>query len=139
MQSNFGTADDPNAITPGMRLTVPNRCGAAGPPTGVPGVYDRGPRLHANGTVSGNVYLDRDADGVANDAAPNGIEGITVELFAASDLNTALDTQVTDSSGDFSFDASGLSNGTDYVVVETTPGVLTSTADSDGGNDDREG
>jgi LysM repeat protein len=44
---------DSSVLSPGTRLTVPNRCGSGGSPSGV---YDRGPRLHANGTVNGNVY-----------------------------------------------------------------------------------
>lgn len=57
---------DPNRIQAFMRLTVPNRCGGAvapqPPTTGGPGImqpiapFDRGPRLHANGILRGNVY-----------------------------------------------------------------------------------
>lgn len=44
--------EDPDNIEEGMVLYIVPYCGA-GSPTGV---YDRGPQLHANGTVSGNVY-----------------------------------------------------------------------------------
>lgn len=49
---------NPNALFPGTQLIIPNRCGPpGGPPSGSGGnVYDRGPRMHANGTVLGNVY-----------------------------------------------------------------------------------
>jgi LysM repeat protein len=40
---------DPGQIAPGMVLTVYDRCNTAG-------VYDRGPRTHAMGTVDGQFY-----------------------------------------------------------------------------------
>lgn len=45
---------DPNAVEPGTLIYVIPRCGTSAPPPS--GVYDRGPMLHANGTVQGNVY-----------------------------------------------------------------------------------
>jgi LysM repeat protein len=42
---------DPNVVEPGTLIYVVPRCGSGGD-----GIYDRGPRLHANGTVNGNVY-----------------------------------------------------------------------------------
>ena len=44
---------DPNVLIPGTVLYVPNRCAA---PPGNCAVYDHGPSMYANGTVSGNVY-----------------------------------------------------------------------------------
>ena len=44
---------DPNVLIPGTVLYVPNRC--ATPPSSS-GVYDHGPSMYANGTVTGNVY-----------------------------------------------------------------------------------
>ena len=44
---------DPNVLMPGTVLYVPNRCAA--PPSNC-AVYDHGPSMYANGTVSGNVY-----------------------------------------------------------------------------------
>ena len=44
---------DPNVLKPGTVLYVPNRCAA--PPSNC-AVYDHGPSMYANGTVSGNVY-----------------------------------------------------------------------------------
>jgi LysM repeat protein len=44
---------DPNVLKPGTVLYVPNRC--ATPPSSS-GVYDHGPSMYANGTVTGNVY-----------------------------------------------------------------------------------
>jgi LysM repeat protein len=47
---------DPDNLQPGTLIYVIPRCGSQ-PPTTPPGnVYDRGPRMHANGTVKGNVY-----------------------------------------------------------------------------------
>lgn len=52
-QLNAGIiGSDPNVVEPGTVLYVIDRCGT----NPGDGVYDRGPRLHANGTVSGNVY-----------------------------------------------------------------------------------
>lgn len=49
---------DPNVLVPGTLLYVPNRCAGSAPPpsTCSSGVYDRGPSMYANGTVTGNVY-----------------------------------------------------------------------------------
>jgi len=48
---------DPNTLVPGTLLYVPNRCTTSTPPaTCSSGVYDHGPSMYANGTVSGNVY-----------------------------------------------------------------------------------
>ncbi|MCA9902996.1 MAG: LysM peptidoglycan-binding domain-containing protein [Anaerolineae bacterium] len=50
--------DNPDALFAGKVLTIPNRCGSgAQPPAGGSGVYDRGQRTHATGTVQGNVYV----------------------------------------------------------------------------------
>lgn len=46
---------NPNILTPGTVLTVPNRCGTGTVPPGCT-VYDRGPSQYAQGSVSGNVY-----------------------------------------------------------------------------------
>lgn len=49
--------NNPDRIEAGMILIVPNRCGyPVDPPGGSGGVFDRGPRQYANGTVIGNVY-----------------------------------------------------------------------------------
>lgn len=51
--------DDPNQLYAGKVLTVPNRCGSAVHLPSLPatsGVYDRGIRTHATGSVQGNVY-----------------------------------------------------------------------------------
>jgi LysM repeat protein len=45
---------DPNVLAPETHLVLPDRCGP--PSGGSNGVYDRGPRLGANGVVVGNVY-----------------------------------------------------------------------------------
>ncbi|MFZ2362192.1 MAG: LysM peptidoglycan-binding domain-containing protein [Anaerolineae bacterium] len=49
---------DPNVLVAGTLLYVPNRCATSAPPptTCSSGVYDHGPSMYANGTVSGNVY-----------------------------------------------------------------------------------
>jgi LysM repeat protein len=48
--------DSPNDLRPGTLIYVIDRCGSRPPTTSPDGVYDRGPRLYANGTVLGNVY-----------------------------------------------------------------------------------
>lgn len=46
---------NPNILTPGTVLVVPNRCGTGSVPPGCT-VYDRGPMMYAQGYVTGNVY-----------------------------------------------------------------------------------
>ncbi len=46
---------NPNIISAGLALTVPNRCAAGSRPDSG-GIYDRGPRTHATGTISNGVY-----------------------------------------------------------------------------------
>ena len=51
-QLNAGViGPNPNVLMPGTVIYVPNRCTTSGS-----GVYDRGPSMYANGTVTGNVY-----------------------------------------------------------------------------------
>lgn len=53
-QLNLGIiGSDPDRLEPGTLIYVIPRCG--GEPDSCP-TYDRGPRLHATGTVNGNVY-----------------------------------------------------------------------------------
>jgi LysM repeat protein len=63
---------NPNVIEPGMVLTVPNRC-----PAGT-GVFDRGPSLNANGTVSGNVYTVAAGDHLSRIAQRFGVPMNTI-------------------------------------------------------------
>lgn len=71
----------PHYLRSGIVIRVPNRCGGV-PPSG--GVYDRGPRPHAQGARVGNVYTVAPGDtlfsigqrfgvAVASLAAANGI------------------------------------------------------------------
>ncbi|MFN8378313.1 MAG: LysM peptidoglycan-binding domain-containing protein [Anaerolineae bacterium] len=46
---------NPNVLTPGTVLVVPNRCGTGTVPPGCT-VYDRGPSQYAQGYVQGNIY-----------------------------------------------------------------------------------
>lgn len=46
---------NPNILTPGTVLVVPNRCGTSTVPPGCT-VYDHGPSQYAQGYVQGNVY-----------------------------------------------------------------------------------
>jgi LysM repeat protein len=66
---------NPNVLYVGTSLKVPNRCGSGGGSGGGSGenVYDRGPRTHANGTVSGNHYTVVRGDTVYSIAARFGI------------------------------------------------------------------
>jgi LysM repeat protein len=52
--------DDPSVLEPGTVIYIIPRCGAS--PVPPSGVYDRGPRLYANGTVQGNVYTAAKGD-----------------------------------------------------------------------------
>jgi hypothetical protein len=62
---------NPNILTPGTVLTVPNRCGTGTVPPGCT-VYDRGPSQYAQGSVSGNVYTVAYGD---TWCIPNGWDG----------------------------------------------------------------
>ncbi|MBL8145895.1 MAG: LysM peptidoglycan-binding domain-containing protein [Anaerolineae bacterium] len=46
---------NPNILTPGTVLVVPNRCGTGSVPPGCT-VYDHGPSMYAQGYVQGNIY-----------------------------------------------------------------------------------
>lgn len=46
----------PDKLVPGTVLKVPNGCDGGGSTPDGAGVYDRGPREHARGTVTGNTY-----------------------------------------------------------------------------------
>jgi LysM repeat protein len=48
--------NDPNNLNAGSILTIPNRCGGTVRPPSGGGVYDRGPRTHATGSIQGSVY-----------------------------------------------------------------------------------
>jgi LysM repeat protein len=51
-QMNAGViGPNPDVLVPGTLLYVPNRCASSSG-----GVYDHGPSMYANGTVTGNVY-----------------------------------------------------------------------------------
>ena len=55
-QLNAGViGPNPNVLVPGTVIYVPNRCATATPPSNST-IYDHGPSMYANGTVSGNVY-----------------------------------------------------------------------------------
>jgi hypothetical protein len=80
-------------------------------------------------TVSGTVRLDTTFDTTAD----GHIDGVTVKLYADNNSDgfpdgAALFTQITDSSGDYSF--TGLAPGS-YVVVETDPTGYYSISDGD--------
>ena len=56
-QMNAGIiGPDPNVLVPGTLIYVPNRCASSTPPPSSSNVYDHGPTMYANGTVTGNVY-----------------------------------------------------------------------------------
>lgn len=66
MSLNAGSMPNPSQLYPGMQVQVINRCGGGSsggnagggyPNCGWGNVYDRGPRLHAQGHVSGNLYI----------------------------------------------------------------------------------
>ncbi|MCG2787119.1 MAG: carboxypeptidase regulatory-like domain-containing protein [Anaerolineae bacterium] len=78
------------------------------------------------------IWLDQDGDGV-QDAGEPGLAGVTVFLDTNNNgiWNAGEPTTTTNSSGQYTF--SGLSDGTYYVVVDTStlPGGLTQTGDPD--------
>ncbi len=92
-------------------------------------------------TISGQVRDDADGDGDTSDA-DSGLVGVTIELYEDLNQNGLVDfnedliaTQVTDGSGNYSFDvAAG-----DYVLLEVDPANYLSTADTDGANDNQIG
>ena len=60
-QYNMGIiGDDPSVLEPGTVIYIIPRCGTS--PVPPSGVYDRGSRLYANGTVNGNVYTAAKGD-----------------------------------------------------------------------------
>lgn len=83
-------------------------------------------------TISGQVREDVDGDGDLLDPDP-GIAGVTVYLTDSTNTVT-LDTTTTDFGGYFTFN--NLLAG-EYVVHETDPSGYTSTADSNGPNDNQ--
>lgn len=87
--------------------------------------------------VSGTVFTDADGDG-AFSAGDTSISGVTVQIFAddgtGNPTGAALDTQVTDASGDYTF--VDLAPGT-YVIVETDPSTHVSVTDTAGANDNQ--
>ncbi|MCP3878326.1 MAG: Cna B-type domain-containing protein, partial [Sulfitobacter sp.] len=86
------------------------------------------------GTVSGSVITDINGDGIVDPADTNGIAGVTVVLV--DDSGTPVATNVTDSTGGYSF--TNVPPG-DYTVEETDPSGLISTTDTDGGTDNTVG
>ncbi|MCB9157081.1 MAG: choice-of-anchor E domain-containing protein [Caldilineaceae bacterium] len=65
-------------------------------------------------SIGNRIWLDADVDGTDNGGTEPGVGGVTVTLYAADDLSTPLDTQVTNPEGFYRFD--NLTAG-DYVVA----------------------
>jgi LysM repeat protein len=61
---------NPNHLTPGTVLVVPNKCSGSSPGSGV---YDRGPSLHARGHVSGDRYTVAVGDTIFSISARFGV------------------------------------------------------------------
>jgi len=83
--------------------------------------------------ISGTVFEDADGDGVFS-AGDTPISGVTVEIFAddgaGNPTGPALDTQITNGTGDYTF--ADLDSSTNYVIVETDPAGYTSVTDING-------
>jgi hypothetical protein len=81
------------------------------------------PPTAGTGQLGGWVYIDRNNDGDINFATdPNPewvIGGVTIELYAQSDLSTRLDVAVTNQFGRYIFD--GLDAGIAYALREIQP------------------
>jgi hypothetical protein len=87
--------------------------------------------------VSGTVFQDSDGDGVFS-GGDTALVGVTVEIFAddgaGNPTGPALDSQVTDANGDYTFTDLAPES---YVIVETDPSGYASLADSVGANDNQ--
>jgi len=83
--------------------------------------------------ISGTVFEDVDGDGVFS-AGDTPISGVTVQIFAddgtGNPTGAALDTQVTNGTGDYTF--ADLDPSTNYVIVETDPAGFVSVTDING-------
>jgi len=84
------------------------------------------------GEIGDLVWHDRNANGV-QDAGEPGISGVTVKLYDAADLTTALRTTTTDGSGTYTFTSLLPGN---YVVQFTRPGGYAYFSPTDQGADD---
>lgn len=67
------------------------------------------------GSISGNVYCDRDKNGIC-DCEEGGLKDITVEIFAEHCGGTPLQAVETDAKGNFRFDR--FDPGTYFVMVD---------------------
>ncbi|MEZ0611789.1 SdrD B-like domain-containing protein [Fibrella sp. WM1] len=57
------------------------------------------------GSIGDFVWIDANKDGLQNDGPNDGIAGVTVQLFGASDLDNPLSETVTDINGKYLFDS----------------------------------
>ena len=67
------------------------------------------------GSITGNVYCDRDKNGVC-DCEEGGLKGITVEIFTEHCGGTPLQSVSTDEKGNFTFES--FDPGTYFVMVD---------------------
>jgi len=67
------------------------------------------------GSITGNVYCDRDKNGVC-DCEEGGLKGITVEIFTEHCGGTPLQSVSTDEKGNFKFES--FDPGTYFVMVD---------------------
>ncbi|WP_299969462.1 SdrD B-like domain-containing protein [uncultured Roseobacter sp.] len=82
------------------------------------------------GSLSGRYFCDDNRDGLDNDGAGNGVEGVTVELLDAAGNGTGITTS-TDASGNYAF--AGLVAGTYGVkLTDTVSGKVLTTQNVDG-------
>ena len=73
------------------------------------------PLAAERGSITGNVYCDKDKNGVC-DCEEGGLKGITVEIFTEHCGGTPLQAVSTDEKGDFVFDS--FDPGTYFVLVD---------------------
>jgi large repetitive protein len=90
--------------------------------------------------ISGQVRSDANNNGNLSDVE-SGISGVTVKLYADANGDgiadgAALDTQTTDSSGNYTFSNRGAGR---YIVIETDPTGSASTNDKDGNDPNSQG
>jgi uncharacterized repeat protein (TIGR01451 family) len=125
-----GSASNPTATTSQIVGIVLNADGGGG---AVSGSINNNFSELAVSTISGKVFLDYNNNGLFN-GSDTGIGSVTIELLDS--VGTLLSTQLTDSSGNFSF--SGLAPGT-YTVrqpnqpANTSNGITTAGSVANGG------
>lgn len=87
------------------------------------------------GSLSGRYFCDDDRDGLDNDGANNGVEGVMVELLNAAGNGTGI-TTTTDANGDYSFtDLEAGTYGVKFTDAVSGKELTTQNVDADASDD----